>query len=135
LYSLQPAARIYNNIANNYSNWGLSNDNFVYKKRYLILIGGYAYKNIIMNKTLYKNMSHNNKFSNKVFIYDTILNQCYETDNIFCSINVPSYVIKEDKIYLIGGESPKYILENEQFGRHSDVFAIGTISEVQISHY
>lgn len=121
--------RIDTDIANNYSNWGPSNDSFVYKNRYLVLIGGYAYGKLIINDTFYDNPCHDGTFSNNIFIYDTILNKCHRSSNMFCCINVPDYLIIGNHIYLIGGESTKYKFDGEYFGRHSDVFAIGTISE------
>jgi hypothetical protein len=127
--------KIENEIANNLSNWGLSNDKFVYENRYIILIGGYSYLNLVTDGKLYKNKYHNNNLSNKMFIYDTVLNVCYKTNNMFCRINVPDYVVTENKIYFIGGESEKYTFEYENYGRHSDVFAIGTITKIAVSFY
>ncbi|KHF39875.1 kelch repeat-containing protein [Halalkalibacter okhensis] len=118
---------IKSNIYNGLSNWGPCNDEIVYKDRYIILIGGYSYRYFMeMNKRV-KNSLYNGKFSNKIFIYDTVTETCNSDNTLFCKINAPDYIVRNNKIYLIGGESVKYQFEDEYFGKHSDVFAIGDI--------
>ncbi|KRE46328.1 kelch repeat-containing protein [Paenibacillus sp. Soil522] len=117
------------NICNGLSNWGPGNDEIVYKDRYIILIGGHSYRYFMNKNKLMKNSMYNGKFSNRIIIYDTVTDTCYNDNTLFCEINVPDYIVRDNKIYLIGGESVRYKFERESFGRHSDVFAIGEIEE------
>ncbi|WP_332634767.1 kelch repeat-containing protein [Halalkalibacter flavus] len=118
------------NICNGLSNWGPCNDEIVYKDRYIILIGGYSYRYFMNKNKLVENSMYNGEFSNRIIIYDTVTDTCYNDNTLFCTINAPDFIVRDNKIYLIGGESVKYTFEGEYFGKHSDVFAIGEIEEL-----
>jgi hypothetical protein len=81
------------------------------------------YKNVLSD-----NENNTGQFSNRVIIYDTLKDGCFESTNLVCKINVPDYIVNDDKIYLLGGECEKFKLGDEYFGRHSDMFTIGSIS-------
>uniref|UniRef100_UPI002FC80283 kelch repeat-containing protein n=1 Tax=Halalkalibacter flavus TaxID=3090668 RepID=UPI002FC80283 len=74
------------NICNGLSNWGPCNDEIVYKDRYIILIGGYSYRYFMNKNKLVKNSMYNGKFSNRIIIYDTVTDTCYNDNTLFCTI-------------------------------------------------
>lgn len=121
-------------IMDGFGNWGYNTDAIVYKNRYIIILGGYGYEKIISNSGIKLNKYAFKKplqFYDNIIIYDTYIDKYYlSPTKLFCKVNNPTYFIKNDEIYYVGGESNPYIFENEKFGRHSDVFAIGYINEI-----
>ncbi len=115
-------------IFNRYGNWGCSNDKIVYQNRYIILLGGFAYDKTIEMGKIINNKLKSNRICNYFIVYDTEKNIILKSNiKLFANINIPDYLIVDNKIYLIGGESQRYTFDNEKFGVHSDIFIMGNI--------
>lgn len=123
-------------------NWG-GNDQIVYQNRYLILVGGAYFPEMVENGKIVKQkikpcLCHSSRIShcgcgavflNKIFAYDTC-----EDKFIKCKqdlpgyINLPQYKIVEDQIYLMGGEAYQIKYEGKSFCiPHLDLNFQGTI--------
>lgn len=116
-------------IENDYSNYGYTNSMNIYKDRYIILIGGSKYE-----KKIFKNKIFSNKIKKNILqIFDIFLYDIFEKKiikiktKLFCRICNPNFIIFKDNIYLIGGECEPFVYNNENFGRHSDMFFHGEL--------
>lgn len=121
------------NISDGMNNWGYVNDNILYKSRYLVILTGCAYeKKICFDKVeKNKNFVDRTRFTNNIIFYDTVDDVVINCKTkLFCKLNNPMFVVDNDKIYLIGSESVPYVFENEKFGVHADVFAVGVITGI-----
>ncbi len=90
--------------------------NNVYDNRYIIFIGGAIYKPD-MDKSV-----------DDIIVYDIQKNEVIQRDKFFINIGSVCSIMSDDKIYLLSGETPHtYLLEDEYFSNHSDMFIIGNI--------
>jgi len=107
-------------------------------KNYLVLIGGaYFSKSIVNGKKIKSENKYTFKNNNNRYFLDTIILFNLETnkfeemsDNLklFAKINGTNYAIKDDKIYMLGGEATSFKYNNIIYGSHLDLFMEGTIT-------
>jgi N-acetylneuraminic acid mutarotase len=116
-------------------------DNVAFKDRYLILIGGYQYPMVANpDGTLRDKYGAASKFQGKgayhndVFVYDTRTNLFGSADKLPLNNNVPMAVVREDEVFLIGGETGGATIDGEAYGHHPDLFLRGRIEEIRIRH-
>jgi N-acetylneuraminic acid mutarotase len=108
----------------------------VYNNRYLILPGGHQYAHVLNPdgsiRDKYGQASSANPKSglhNDVFVYDTKTNRFGAADPLPIDNNLPTTVVRGNKIYLMGGETGGGFIQNEYYGHHPDLLLIGTISK------
>jgi hypothetical protein len=112
--------------------------NLVYKNRYILLPGGHQYAKVANpDGTLrdkYGVASQKRPESglhNDVFVYDTETDLFGTADKLPVDNNLPMAVVRDDRIYLIGGETGGGIVDGEYYGHHPDLCLIGRISPIQ----
>ena len=92
-------------------NWGITN--IVYKQ-FIILVGGTGYS----NKHPSNPFNYRRSYSNAIVVYDTIKDDFYYTDPLPMNINLPLVLIKNDTMYIIGGEGGSGCVFNKMYGQH-----------------
>ncbi|MGE3317296.1 MAG: Kelch repeat-containing protein [Planctomycetaceae bacterium] len=108
--------------------------NLVYRNRYVILPGGHQYAYVANPdgtvRSKYGTASQHRPESglhNDVFVYDTETDRFGTADKLPIDNNLPMTVVRDDKIYLLGGETGGGIVGGEYYGHHPDLLLIGTI--------
>jgi N-acetylneuraminic acid mutarotase len=111
--------------------------NLLFAGRYIILPGGYQYGQVInpdgTTRPPYgkpSNLNAGTGLYNDVFVYDIQTNIFGTADKLPIDNNVPTTVVRGDKIYLLGGETGGGIVEGEYYGHHPDLLLIGHIEEI-----
>ncbi|MFN0195357.1 MAG: Kelch repeat-containing protein [Planctomycetaceae bacterium] len=109
--------------------------NLIFQNRWIILPGGHQYTYVanpdgtIRDK--YGVASQKRPASglhNDVFVYDTETDLFGTADKLPIDNNLPMSVVKEDRIYLIGGETGGGEIDGQYYGHHPDLLLIGKIS-------
>lgn len=107
----------------------------VFRNRYIILPGGYQYGHVLNPdgsiRPAYGQVSSANPaggLCNDVFVYDVNSAQFGRADSLPIDNNLPMTVVRDDRIYLIGGETGGGVIDDEYFGHHPDLLLTGTIS-------
>jgi hypothetical protein len=108
----------------------------VFRNRYIILPGGYQYSYVLnpdgsIRESYGKVNSANLKsgLCNDVFVYDVRTTRFGTADRLPIDNNLPMTVVRDDRIYLIGGETGGGVVDGEYYGHHPDLLLIGTITE------
>ena len=135
------------------SNWNYS---VLYKNRYIyiLLVGGAIINGSIINNnirtvidytkkerkeygTIRQNMtSKKPKMCGEILVYDTIENLFYKIDNknnstpLPVNINKPLVVLKNDKLYVIGGEIDTCVYNKTSYKLRTDLAIMGDILQV-----
>lgn len=112
--------------------------NLVYANRYIILPGGHQYA-IVANpdgstREKYGKASQRRPESglhNDVFVYDTKTDLFGTADKLPIDNNLPMTVVRDDRIYLLGGETGGGVVDGEYYGHHPDLLLIGSIRTVE----
>jgi N-acetylneuraminic acid mutarotase len=112
--------------------------NLVYANRYILLPGGHQYSYVANPdgtvREKYGAASQQRAASglhNDVFVYDTQTNLFGTADKLPIDNNLPMSVVRDDKIYLLGGETGGGEVEGEYYGHHPDLLLIGTIRPIE----
>lgn len=107
----------------------------VFKNRFIVLPGGHQYAYVANPdgtvRSAYGKASQKRPESglhNDVFVYDTKLNQFGIADPLPIDNNLPMSVIRENRLYLIGGETGGGEIQGKYYGHHPDLLLIGTLS-------
>ena len=110
--------------------------NAVYRNRYILLPGGHQYDSVLNPdgsvRPKYGQASRRNPGSglhNDVFVYDTHEQLFGRADSLPIDNNLPMTVVRDDEIFLLGGETGSGIVDGEFYGHHPDLFLRGRISE------
>lgn len=110
--------------------------NNVYRNRYVVLPGGYQYGHVLNpDGTLrppYGNVHSANPGSglcNDVFVYDAETDRFGTADPLPIDNNLPMTLVRDDRIYLIGGETGGGMIDGRYYGHHPDLLLIGHIEE------
>jgi N-acetylneuraminic acid mutarotase len=108
--------------------------NLVFRNRYIVLPGGHQYAYVCNpDRTVrpkYGVASQKRTASglhNDVFVYDTKTDLFGTADKLPIDNNLPMSVVRDNRLYLIGGETGGGIVDDEYYGHHPDLFLIGTI--------
>ncbi|MFN0052504.1 MAG: hypothetical protein ACKV0T_09940 [Planctomycetales bacterium] len=112
--------------------------NLVFRERYIVLPGGHQYPKVadpdgsIRDK--YGAASQRRPASglhNDVFVYDTQTDLFGTADKLPIDNNLPMSAIREDRLYLLGGETGGGVVDGEYYGHHPDLFLIGTLRVIE----
>lgn len=110
----------------------------VYDNRYIVLIGGYQYPNVLhpdgsVGKPYGKPFQHytDKSYYSDVFVYDTKTDTFGQATPLPLNNNLPMTVINGDTIHLIGGETNGAVIEAEHFGHHPDLYLVGKITKAK----
>ena len=111
--------------------------NNVFQNRYIILPGGYQYGHVLNpDGTLRQpygqvhSANPNSGLCNDVFVYDIQANLFGTADSLPIDNNLPMTVVRDDSIYLIGGETGGGVVDGQYYGHHPDLLLIGTIEAI-----
>lgn len=111
--------------------------NLVFRNRYILLPGGHQYPYIVnpdgSTRLKYGQASQKRPASglhNDFFIYDTQADLFGTGDLLPIDNNLPMTVVRNDVIYMLGGETGGGEVLGEYFGHHPDLFLIGRIRPV-----
>lgn len=111
--------------------------NLVFRNRYIILPGGHQYTYVANPdgsiRPKYGTASQHRPESglhNDVFVYDTETDRFGTADKLPIDNNLPMTVVRDDRIYLLGGETGGGVIDGEYYGHHPDLLLIGTIRAV-----
>ena len=106
----------------------------VYQDRYLVLVGGYQYGNVLNPDgstrapygSVYKYYP-NNAYNSDMLVYDAKTARFGTADPLPLCNNLPMAVLSGDTLHLIGGETGGSVIEGEPFGHHPDLYLKGQI--------
>lgn len=108
--------------------------NLVWQDRFIVLPGGHQYGHVANPdgsvRDPYGRASRRREASglhNDVFVYDTVSNQFGTGDPLPIDNNLPMSVIRQDRLYLIGGETGGGEIDGKYYGHHPDLLLIGTL--------
>jgi N-acetylneuraminic acid mutarotase len=108
--------------------------NLLFADRYMILPGGYQYGKVIdpdgTTRPPYgkpSNLNPGTGLYNDVFVYDIQTNTFGTADKMPIDNNLPTTVVRGDRIYLLGGETGGGVVEGEYYGHHPDLLLVGRI--------
>ena len=108
----------------------------VFKKRYILLVGGYQYSNILGPEgklgPLYGTPQRrypNNPMCSDIFVYDTKNGVFGRATSLLLNNNLPMTVIHRGRMHLVGGEIQSAVIDQEHFGHHPDLYLVGTIRQ------
>ncbi len=111
--------------------------NNVFRNRYVLLPGGYQYGHILnpdgtLRSPYGKVHSANPKsgLCNDVFVYDVETGLFGTADRMPIDNNLPMTVVRDDRIYLIGGETGGGVVQGSYYGHHPDLLLIGQIDGI-----
>ena len=111
--------------------------NLVYKNRYIVLPGGHQYSYVATPdgsiRDKYGTASQKRPASglhNDVFVYDTQTDTFGTADKLPIDNNLPMSVLRDDRIFLLGGETGGGVVDGEYYGHHPDLLLIGRIREL-----
>ncbi len=111
--------------------------NNVFRNRYILLPGGYQYSHVLNPdgtiRDPYGEVHSANPKSglcNDVFVYDIETGLFGTADRMPIDNNLPMTVVRDDRIYLIGGETGGGVVQGHYYGHHPDLLLIGEIEEV-----
>ena len=65
-----------------------------------------------------------------MFVYDAQTGRFGRADSLPIDNNLPMTVVRDNRIYLIGGETGGGVVDGEYFGHHPDLLLIGTITAI-----
>ena len=106
----------------------------VFKKRYILLVGGYQYSNTLGPDgkigPLYGTPQRrypNNPMCSGIFVYDTSNAVFGRATSLILNNNLPMTVIHGDRMHLIGGEIQGAVIDQEHLGHHPDLYLAGAI--------
>lgn len=109
----------------------------VYDDRYVMLIGGAQYANVIgpdgSVTSPYGTVSKyypENVYNSDVFVYDTQTDMFGTATGLPLNNNLPMTVVEGNRIHLIGGEIGGCTIDGELYGHHPELYLIGTIQAV-----
>lgn len=110
----------------------------VYRNRYVILPGGHQYS-FVANpdgsvRAKYGTASKKRPESglhNDVFVYDVETDLFGTADKLPIDNNLPMAIVRDDRIYLLGGETGGGYVDGEYYGHHPDLFLIGQINPIE----
>lgn len=109
----------------------------VVEDRYILLIGGYQYSFISQpdgtKRPVYGTPSktiEDHPFYSDVWVYDTYTNQFGTATPLPMNNNMPTVVIKDGVLHLIGGETLGFEVFGETFEHHPDLYLIGNITVI-----
>lgn len=130
----------------------IANGNFpageiVYKNRYILLIGGTQYpdvqyldgrieksKSFGQSKMFYrkymrqgKDKGKSQRYVSEIFVYDTKTGVFGEATMLPFNVNMPKFIIRGDKLWLISGETGGLTMDGEYYGHNPDFFLEGTL--------
>ncbi len=107
----------------------------VFQGRYIVLISGYQYAHIAnpdgsVRTTYGKAGRFQNKgeYHNDVFVYDTKTNLFGRADSLPINNNAPMAIIRNDEVFILGGETGGGWVEGEYYGHHPDLLLVGRIA-------
>lgn len=111
--------------------------NNVFQNRYIILPGGYQYGHVLNpDGTLRQpygqvhSANPNSGLCNDVFVYDVQSGLFGTADSLPIDNNLPMTVVRDDTIYLLGGETGGGIVDGQYYGHHPDLLLIGKIEAI-----
>lgn len=111
--------------------------NLVFRDRYIVLPGGHQYPYVCNPdgtvRPKYGIASQKRPASglhNDVFVYDTRTNLFGTADKLPIDNNLPMSVVRDDRLYLLGGETGGGFVEAEYYGHHPDLFLVGKMTVV-----
>ena len=109
----------------------------VYDNRYVMLVGGAQYDNVIgpdgsvtSPYGTVKKYYPENAYNSDVFVYDTQTNTFGTATGLPLNNNLPMTVVEGNRIHLIGGETGGCTIEGELYGHHPELYLVGTIQAV-----
>jgi len=112
--------------------------NLVYRNRYIVLPGGHQYAWVAgpdgSLRQKYGRASQKRPESglhNDVFAYDTRTDTFGTADLLPIDNNLPMAVLRDDRLYLLGGETGGGMVDGEYYGHHPDLLLIGRIAAVE----
>jgi N-acetylneuraminic acid mutarotase len=118
------------------SSGGFPSGAIVYKDRYVLLVGGHQWGNVLnQDLTLRKDYGQATRFEGKgayfgdVFVYDTQTDLFGTADNLPMNNFFPMTVIRDDVMHLIGGETGGSTHDGVYYAHHPDLYLRGTIRE------
>ena len=110
----------------------------LFANRYIILPGGYQYGLVLdpdgATRPPYGKPTSRNPASglySDVFVYDTHNDTFGTADKLPIDNNLPMTVVRDDRIYLIGGETGGGVVEGEYYGHHPELLLIGRIDRIE----
>lgn len=110
----------------------------VFEDRYVLLIGGYQYGQVIsatgsLSPVYGKPTRHygDNPMCSDVFVYDVERGEFGRATPLPLNNNLPMAVLRGQELQLLGGEIGSATIDGEEFGHHPDLYLIGTISRVE----
>ncbi|MEZ6050843.1 MAG: kelch repeat-containing protein [Planctomycetaceae bacterium] len=112
--------------------------NNVFQNRYILLPGGYQYGHVLNPDGSLRqpygqvhSAIEKSGLCNDVFVYDTRSGLFGTADRLPIDNNLPMTVIRDDTIYLIGGETGGGVIQGHYYGHHPDLLLIGQIEVVE----
>ena len=101
-------------------------------KEYIIMVGGHGYDEIYNHKPL-KNMifstgkGYIQKYSSSILVYNTIKDYFFLSNELPLGNNCPFVAIKNDTIFIIGGETNTGCVFGKLYGQHPKLVMKGKI--------
>lgn len=109
----------------------------VYRERYVLLIGGYQYANVLnpdgSARAPYGEVAKfypTNLYNSDVLVFDVKHGTFGRADSLPLCNNLPMAVLAGDTLHLIGGETGGSVIEGEPFGHHPDLYLVGQLQEL-----
>lgn len=109
----------------------------IFHDRYILLPGGHQYSHVLdvngkVRPTFGKALQANPKsgLHNDVFVFDMLHKRFGRADALPIDNNLPMTIVRDDQIYLIGGETGGGLVLGEYYGHHPDLLLIGKIREL-----
>jgi len=112
----------------------------VYDQRYVLLIGGYQYRNVMNSDAttrpafgLIFRHYPDKDYCSDVLVFDTETNSFGRATSLPLNNNMPMAVMRGDELHLIGGETGGSVIGGEAYAHHPDLYLVGKISKVAAS--
>jgi len=134
-WSYDPATDTWTRLADlPISSGNFPNGAIVFEDRYLVLVGGYQYANVLGPDgeisdpygTVTKHYPAGD-YNSDVFVYDTLTGEFGTATPLPLNNNMPTTMIVGNQIHMIGGEIGGAEIEGELFGHHPDLYLVGDI--------
>ena len=110
----------------------------VYENRYIILVGGCQYTNMIKSDGSLsapygkvKKFYPDNPYNSDMLVYDVKTNLFGTATSLPLNNNLPMTVVEGNRIHLIGGETGGFTIDGELYGHHPELYLTGTIQAVE----